>query len=208
MFDGWSQKPLYDDLAAATGKKVGYMAADIRMYPFGARNSGIFYAPVFLANKNPDDFLTTRIRSGSTILTVHQYEVDGQGNSKRLDKARYVDQSGTEWVERNGYAYYPGRTPLDDPPADVASGVPLFGRDNSELVPTQRFANSMYARAYGSWDPAVPAGQGLSHWRVVQQSVGEPPVVLLAEGRPVAAGSVPSTAGSTTTAAGWWKAPA
>jgi hypothetical protein len=167
--NGTAVFPLYDAVSEATGKKVGYMAADVRMYPFGAQSSGIFYAPVFLANKNPDEFLTTQIRSGSTTLTVHQYGIDEQGNSYRLPQARYVDQSGTAWVVQNGYAYRPGQTPLDG--FAPSSGIPLFG-GGEQLIPTQRFANSMYARAYGSYDPSVPAGQGLSHWRVVQQSIG------------------------------------
>ncbi|MHB1261159.1 MAG: hypothetical protein ACYC2H_05530, partial [Thermoplasmatota archaeon] len=168
--NGTAVFPLYDDLTAATGKKVGYMAADIRMYPFGARSSGIFYAPVFLANKNPDDFLSTQIASGSTTLTVQQYGIDEQGNSFRFDEPKYVDAAGTEWVAYNGYAYRPGQTPLDG--FDAASGIPLF-QGNEQLIPTERFANSMYTRAYGSYDAAQPAGQGLSHWRVVQQSVDE-----------------------------------
>ncbi|MFA5943657.1 MAG: STT3 domain-containing protein [Candidatus Thermoplasmatota archaeon] len=168
--NGTAVFPLYDSLTVATGKKVGYMAADIRMYPFGARSSGIFYAPVFLANKNPDDFLSTRIQSGSTVLTVQQYGVDESGNSFRLDEPAYVDAAGTKWVAYNGYAYRPGQTPLDG--FDAASGIPLF-QGNEQLIPTEKFANSMYTRAYGSYDSNQPAGQGLSHWRVVQQSVGD-----------------------------------
>jgi dolichyl-diphosphooligosaccharide--protein glycosyltransferase len=168
--NGTAVFPLYDHLTEATGKKVGYMAADIRMYPFGARSSGIFYAPVYLANKNPDDFLATQLRSGSTTLTVHQYGVDAQGNSHRLGKPEYVDQAGTKWVVAGAYAYRPGQTPLDG--YAVQSGVALY-QGNEQLVPTQRFANSMYARAYGSYDGTQPAGQGLAHWRVVQQSVSD-----------------------------------
>jgi dolichyl-diphosphooligosaccharide--protein glycosyltransferase len=167
--NGTAAFTLYDHLTQATGKRVGYMAADIRMYPFGAGSSGIFYAPVFLANKNPDDFLATQIRSGSTTLTVHQYGVDAQNNSYRLGSPEYVDASGVKWVVRNGYAYRPGQTPLDG--YSVQSGIPVF--QGEQLIPTQRFASSMYARAYGSYDAAQPAGQGLSHWRVVQQSVGD-----------------------------------
>lgn len=168
--NGTAAFTLYDKLCEATGKKVGYMAADIRMFPFGARSSGIFYAPVYLANKNPDDFLTTQLRSGATTLTVHQYAVDAQGNSHRLDKPEYIDQSGTKWVVEGSYAYRPGQTPLDG--YAVQSGIALY-QGNEQLVPTQRFANSMYARAYGSYDGTQPAGQGLAHWRVVQQTVND-----------------------------------
>ncbi len=161
---------LYDAVTSATGKKVGYLAVDIRMYPFGARNSGIFYAPVYLANKNPDDFLATRLSSGSTALTVQQYGVDADGNSYRLAEPRYVDQAGTAWVAYNGYAYRPGQTPLEGYSAD--SGISLFS-GQEQLVPTERFVNSMYARAYGSFSAQVAPCDGLTHWRAVQQSVGD-----------------------------------
>jgi dolichyl-phosphooligosaccharide-protein glycotransferase len=165
--NGTAVVALYNDVTAATGKSVGYMAVDIRMFPFGARNSGIFYAPVFLANKNPDDFLSTQIRSGSTTLTVQQYGVDADGNSYRLSEPRYVDSAGTTWVAYQGYAYRPGQTPLNGFSAD--SGIPLF-QGNEQLVPTQKFANAMYTRAFGSYDASQPAGSGLNHWRVVQQT--------------------------------------
>lgn len=161
---------LYDALTEATGKKVGYLAVDIRMYPFGARNSGIFYAPVYLANKNPDDFLATRLSSGATTLTIQQYGVDADGNSYRLAEPRYVDQAGTEWVAYNGYAYRPGQTPLDGFGTDA--GISLFS-GQEQLVPTAKFTNSMYARAYGSFSAQVAPCNGLSHWRAVQQSVGD-----------------------------------
>lgn len=161
---------LYDAVTEATGKKVGYLAADIRMFPFGARNSGIFYAPVFLANKNPDDFLSTRLSAGSTTLTIQQYGVDADGNSFRLSEPRYVDQAGTEWVAYNGYAYRPGQTPLQGFGTD--SGISLFS-GQEQLVPTAKFTNSMYARAYGSFSANVAPCNGLTHWRAVQQSIGD-----------------------------------
>ncbi len=161
---------LYDDVSQATGKSVGYLAADIRMYPFGARNSGIFYAPVYLANKNPDDFLQTKLSSGATTLTIQQYGVDDDGNSYRLKSPRYVDQNGAEWEAYNGYAYPEGKTPLDGYAAD--SGISLFS-GQEQLVPTQKFTNSMYARVFGSFSSTVPPCSGLAHWRAVQQSVGD-----------------------------------
>jgi hypothetical protein len=161
---------LYEDLKEATGKDVGYLAADIRMYPFGACNSGIFYAPVFLANKNPDDFLQIRQSSGSASLTILQYGVDEDGNSYRLDEPRVVDQSGTEWTIYQGAAYQPGRTPLEGFPAD--SGVFVGDCRSQQLVPSQKFTDSMYARAFGSYSASVAPCSGLSHWRAVHQSVG------------------------------------
>lgn len=161
---------LYDDVAAATGKQVGFMAVDLRMYPISASNAGIFYAPAYLANKNPDDFLMTQVGQGSSMLTQNLYGVDEDGNSYRLAKPTYTDSGGEQWVTYNGYAYPKGRTPLQG--AEAASGVPLFSGGET-LTPTEKFFNSMYRRAFGSYSAAVPAGDGLAHWRVVQESKGD-----------------------------------
>ncbi|MEK6976184.1 MAG: STT3 domain-containing protein [Candidatus Thermoplasmatota archaeon] len=161
---------LYEGVKDATGKDVGYMAADIRMYPFSACNSGIFYAPVFLANKNPDDFLSIRQTAGATTLSILQYGVDADGNSYRLASPRIVDQSGTEWEMYQGAAFQPGRTPLQGFPAD--SGVFIGDCRSQQMSPTAKFTNSMYARAFGSFSATVAPCNGMSHWRAVQQSVG------------------------------------
>ncbi len=160
---------LYDKVMEATGKNVGYMAVDIRMFPFGASQSGIFYAPVYLANKNPDDFLPTYYpdQSGRPALQVKIYGVDEDGNSYRLKTPQYVDSTGVEWVVYNGYAYRPGQTPLQG--AQIESGISLL--QEAQLQPTQRFVDSMFVRAYGSYQGDSPSGDRLSHWRVIQQSV-------------------------------------
>jgi dolichyl-diphosphooligosaccharide--protein glycosyltransferase len=51
---------LYNELTFATGHEIRYFAADTRMFPFTATNTGIFYAPVKLSDQDINDFLTTR----------------------------------------------------------------------------------------------------------------------------------------------------
>ncbi|HUR61187.1 MAG TPA: STT3 domain-containing protein [Candidatus Thermoplasmatota archaeon] len=164
---------LYDKVCDLTKTCVEYMAADSRMFPYddpstpGIERQSIFYAPVFLANKNPDDYLSIQFRSGATTLTMQRYGTDANGNSVELAEPRYVDGSGTQWVEYQGYAYRPGQTPLQG--ATTASGIPLFNTEAMEV--TAKFYGTMYARAFGGLTSQTPAGEGLSHWRVVYDSL-------------------------------------
>ena len=40
-----------------TGNSIGYFAVDQRLMPFSATNTGIFYAPITLADLNINDFI-------------------------------------------------------------------------------------------------------------------------------------------------------
>lgn len=48
---------LYGRLREATGKSLRYFAVDSRLFPFSATNTGIFYAPIKLADKDLNDYL-------------------------------------------------------------------------------------------------------------------------------------------------------
>lgn len=171
----------YPTLEQTMHRSVHYFAVDDRMYPFddprtaGVDSRGIFYAPVFLANKNPDDYMEFHF-SGSTgpatapqqvTLTVHQYGIDANNNSYQLARPTYVDQNGRSWVDYQGYAYPAGETPLQG-----------FGTDHGFVLsssqtmqPTAKFQATMYAKAFGSIDSRTPAGDGLTHWRLVNQTL-------------------------------------
>jgi asparagine N-glycosylation enzyme membrane subunit Stt3 len=166
--------PLYDKLCDLTKTCVTYMGVDSRMYPYDDPSTpgqidrqSIFYAPVFLANKNPDDYLEIRFNSGSSYLTMHRYATDANNNSYELPKPKYVDQAGNEWVEYQGYAYPAGRTPLQGFP--TTSGIALFNTESMQV--TSKFYGTMFARAFGGLTNQVPAGEGLAHWRVVQETL-------------------------------------
>jgi dolichyl-diphosphooligosaccharide--protein glycosyltransferase len=48
---------LYTDVNQATGDSIEYFGVDSRLFPFNARNTGIFYAPIKLADKDVNDYL-------------------------------------------------------------------------------------------------------------------------------------------------------
>lgn len=156
---------LYEAVGAYTGatgerRTVEYFAVDQRMYPISARNPGIFYAPAFLANKNPDDFIQYTATGGGLQLELEQYGIDDVGNSFRIEP-RWVDQSGKEWQVVGGQAFPAG--------APVGAGTPGIPVQQS-FRPTQAFFDSMYARAFGHQQNEFTPGDGLSHWRVLDQS--------------------------------------
>lgn len=166
---------LYEDLATATNKRVGYFGVDDRMGPFAtvhdvSRQSGIIYAPIFLANKNPDDYVKTQLTAGSQTFTLKQYGPDPQGGFQRLGAGgeRYFDSNtNQEYVSFQGKMYLPGHTPTQDP---SATGVQLDG--NEYFQPTDAYASTMFARGFGGVAASESsAGNGLSHWRVIYQSI-------------------------------------
>ncbi len=73
---------LYDDIESITGLGIGYFATDYRLFPFSGTDTGIFYAPSFLAgrvveNVNgeviPTDFYTIEaVASDGTTYPLNQ----------------------------------------------------------------------------------------------------------------------------------------
>ncbi len=153
---------LYSDLREATGKSIEYLGVDSRMFPISQFNSGIFYAPVFLANKNPDDFLAVTYTGQGVQLELQQYGVDDNGNSFRYAEPRWVDAEGERWVVVGNQAFRGTEAPI---------GAALGGAQGiavqPQFQPTERFQNSMYRMAFGSIDPSIAPGDGLKHWKVV-----------------------------------------
>ncbi len=166
---------LYQHVEDATGKCVGYLGVDRRMFPYddpstnGVESASIFYAPVFLANKNPDQYMQAQFRSGNTVLNVERYGVDPQGNSYALDEPVYKDTSGNLYTVYQGYAFRAGHTPLQDSRVSLQSGIPLFSSTESMVV-TSKFYNTMFGKAFGSIAAAAPSGDGLAHFRLLHQA--------------------------------------
>ncbi len=167
---------LYEDLVLATGKSVGYFGVDDRMGPFATSRSisvqsgGIIYAPVFLANKNPDDYVKSQLQTANQqVFTIKQYEPDPEGGFRKIGDGHEKYFLGEqEYVPFNNQLYVAGQTPIQDA---GATGVDL-ANSQQYFEPTPLYANTMFARAFGgvAADQAA-AGNGLSHWRVIWQTV-------------------------------------
>ena len=51
---------MYDEVCHTTKHEIRYFAADSRMFPFQARNTGIYYAPVKLSDQDINDFMVVK----------------------------------------------------------------------------------------------------------------------------------------------------
>ncbi len=158
---------LYEAVTDYTGlngerRSIEYIGVDSRMYPVSAQNPGIFYAPAYLANKNPDNF-TYQVTSGAGGLQLrqHLYEVDEDGNSNRITPY-WEDQNGRKWTVAAGQAYPFGTSP------SATQGLQVQWPPN--IVPTQSFFDSMYARSFGSQANQFTPAEGLTHWRVLHEA--------------------------------------
>lgn len=82
---------LLQALETSTGKKIRYYAADVRMLPYddpstaSIEEPSIYYAPVKLAEQNPDDYVTTKLDVGSgNWVTQEQYNKLLSDPTKRI----------------------------------------------------------------------------------------------------------------------------
>ncbi len=165
--DMGSEEPfdLYEEVMVATGDRIQYLGVDRRMFPLSAQNEGIFYAPVYLANKNPDDFVSLGYPAGGLTLTFQRYAMDEDGNSVQLADAVLVDARGDEYEIVGNQAYPLGKTPLQG--YSETTGLQL---GEATLDVKDRFGRTMYARAYGGITTETAPGGGLRHWRAIQES--------------------------------------
>ncbi len=158
---------LYEEVTDYTGvnnarRSIEYIGVDSRMYPVSAQNPGIFYAPAYLANKNPDNF-TYQVTSGGGGLQLrqHLYDVNAKGDSFRIEPY-WEDQTGGKWLVTGGQAFPFGTSP--------AAGQGIQVQWPPQIVPTQSFFDSMYARSFGSQANQFTPADGLTHWRVLHES--------------------------------------
>lgn len=181
---------LYSRLMDATGWRIGYFLTDNRMLPLDfpetptIESGSIFYAPVFLANKNPDDFVqTVYVDSRGTEYPLLAYELDANNVSRQLAKPRVEDAQGNVWFASGGGLY---RATSDGRRIDFnynqGQPIPL---ERIELKFKDSFYQTMFYKGYvGGGKPAqgnyAPeflqgfpnAGQDLRHFRLVQNTSG------------------------------------
>jgi len=86
---------LYDELCTATGHEIRYFAADTRMFPFTAQNTGIYYAPVKLSDQDINDFLKTTVVSTGG----EEYDANNIPESVRTDPDFRVDRYNLYYLE-------------------------------------------------------------------------------------------------------------
>lgn len=176
---------IYDALSDATGYDIGYFLTDFRMLPYddpstpNIESSSIFYAPVYLANKNPDDYVqTVYVAQGGTEYRVVGYTVDADGTTRQLNPPKILGPDGNTYVVGGGSIVRTIKGRIDYT-HNNGNGVPL---QSVKLDLKPAFYASMFYRGYVGGTGGKPAngqnydqqlpGNDLSHFRIVR--TGDP----------------------------------
>ncbi|MFW3146970.1 MAG: STT3 domain-containing protein [Thermoplasmatota archaeon] len=158
---------LYHDIRGTTGKSLRYFAVDYRLFPFSASNTGIFYAPITLADRNVEDYLEYKVYAQENTRGSNddpQWE-DYPDNPITMEKAR-------EESERLGYK---------------------FRIVDTDMYYTDMFYHSLFYRTYVGYAPedvgspndgksvpgmfdslqSLPAMQAwnMTHWKLVYRTL-------------------------------------
>lgn len=178
----------YEGLQAATGFSIQYFLVDDRMLPIDnpgtayIDSGSILYAPLYLANKNPDDFVQTVYSdTAGAQYEVKAYYRDENNNSRQNSPARIEDSQGNCYFVSGGEIF---RGSQDCKRIDFnfngGRGTQLAG---TKLVFKDAFYSTMFYKGFIGGDKpefaatyAYPneaftgngtAGLGLKHWRLV-----------------------------------------
>ncbi len=145
---------LMADIEGITDKCIRYFAVDYRLFPFTAQNTGIFYAPIKLADKDVEDFLEYIAVTTEGDMTMTELEErilqEPEFRDQVTDyKLKYTDQ----FYDSMFYRCYIGYSGKDLGAGDL--GVPL-------LSPTGEFASNQYFQPMQGWN--------MSHFRLVYRT--------------------------------------
>ncbi len=173
---------LYRDVRLETGDSIRYFALDGRMFPCddprspGVDSGSIFYAPVFLADKNPEDFVRTVYTDGAgQRYTQRVYETTEDGGSRELDRPFVEDARGQRYLLSGGQLFPMAEGGYIDYTSDLAREPIQLARDEMEYDDT--FYETILYRAWVGSAPQnlqerVPPsdeyapGQDLKHFRL------------------------------------------
>jgi asparagine N-glycosylation enzyme membrane subunit Stt3 len=118
---------LYHHVRTVTGKSLRYFAVDYRLFPFSSSNTGIFYAPIKLADRVTEDYLENKVYA----------EENTRGSNEKPEWTAYPDNPITmdkarSESERLGYK---------------------FRITKYDMFYTEKFYNSLFYRTYIGQSP-------------------------------------------------------
>jgi len=145
---------LMTDIEGITDKCIRYFAVDYRLFPFSAQDTGIFYAPIKLADKDVEDFLEYIAVTTEGEMTMQELEERIEEEPEFRDQVtdyrlKYTDQ----FYNSMFYRCYIGYSGKDLGAGDL--GVPV-------LSPTGEFASNQYFQPMQGWN--------MSHFRLVYRT--------------------------------------
>jgi hypothetical protein len=115
------------EIEAETETSIRYFAVDTRLFPFSAQNTGIFYAPITLADRDVEDFL------------------------EYMAYVEYRTYAGGEWMPFREYPI--PLKEIDGALNDIEDVVEEYGKNNVRITQyvleyTDMFYNSMFYKCY------------------------------------------------------------
>ncbi len=118
---------LYHHVRTVTGKSLRYFAVDYRLFPFSSSNTGIFYAPIKLADRVTEDYLENKVYAQENSRGSNEKPewTDYPDNPITMEKARSES-------ERLGYK---------------------FRISKYDMFYTEKFYNSLFYRTYIGQSP-------------------------------------------------------
>lgn len=144
---------LMTDIEKATDKCIRYFAVDYRLFPFTAQNTGIFYAPIKLADKDVEDFLEYIAVTDEGDFTMPQLEKRIEQEPEFREKIReyrlkYTDQFYNSMFYRCYIGYSAKDLGAEDMGVPILSPTDDFRDDQNYFQPMQGWNMSHFKQVY------------------------------------------------------------
>ena len=170
---------LNHDLETYTGQSLRYFAMDTRLLPVGPQNTGIYYAPIKLADQNIGDFLTVYAigNDGSQTDVSDTAALKAKETDTNFKIASYTISYSSRFYNSMFYRAYVGWKPMDarinEPGIPTVSRAADVGQQSltiSNMPPLQGWNMTHYRLDYRTvyWNPnATNPSAHPNDWKIV-----------------------------------------
>ena len=147
---------MYNEITKATNREIRYFAADSRMFPFAARNTGIYYAPVKLSDQDYNLFLKiTAVGNDGQEYDPNNFP-DSVKNDKDFKIIDYKLYYLEPFYNSLFYKAYVGYSPVDAG-LSITDGIPsmIGNMRTGQYPPMQGWNLSNFRLEYRTayWSP-------------------------------------------------------
>jgi asparagine N-glycosylation enzyme membrane subunit Stt3 len=164
---------MYDEVCQATNHEIRYFAADSRMFPFQARNTGIYYAPVKLSDQDINDFMVVKAVGNDGVEYDPANIPTEQRNDKDFKIVDYTLYYLQPFYDSFFYKAYIGYGPTDLGMA-ITDGIPSMAGNmrTGQYIPMQGWNMSNFKLEYRNyyWNPYNETAGLANHtdaWKIV-----------------------------------------
>jgi asparagine N-glycosylation enzyme membrane subunit Stt3 len=170
---------LNHDLEVHTGQSMRYFAMDTRLLPVGPRNTGIYYAPIKLADESIDNYLVVYAigNDGSQTNVNDAAAIKLKQQDTNFKISAYTIEYTERFYNSMFYRCYVGWKPMDAeinepgiPTVSRAADVGMQSLTISNMPPLQGWGMSHYRLAYRTvyWNPnATAPSEHPNDWKII-----------------------------------------